>query len=501
MKLKTNKVWKNTIKKYGGKMPYYAIPKSLDDLIELVKRAEQENKRLKAVGSGHSFSDVAVPETYLVDLKKLNQLLPLDTGKLNAKYRTTNLVHVEGGMTIQRFNKRMDKKNLCVANMGGIDNQTLAGAVSTGTHGTGLNLPSFPGMVRSILLVTAGGKCKRIEPNDGVTNPDTHDEAGVELVQNDEIFNSALISLGCFGVIYSFILEMEDMYYLSESKTCMQWSEVKPLLADRSLFLEEDKLTPIRGVMVQINPYENDEGDHTCTIVRHHMLNGKPKKRGIGAATRNWISSILGRLPITFMILKKVARKAPEKLPGMLDNSLKSLQDKKYLNKGYKVLYQGAEYVKIRAYDSEFAFDMTDFKNDFIKAVEEIFEKAKENRAKKRYQTAPLGLRFVDQSPAYLSPEYGKKVAYIDTPFILGSPLLDDILFEYQEIMLANNGIPHWGKINTILDGKTELLEQFYPEIDKWKEVFHQFNPNDTFSNKFSDRMKLGEVKQEATIA
>ncbi|MEL7002279.1 MAG: FAD-binding protein [Bacteroidota bacterium] len=498
MIIKTNKVWRNTIKKFGGRIPYYAIPKSLEDISTLICRAESENKRVKAVGSGHSFSDVAVPQVYLVDLKRLNQELPLDKSQIKSGHQNDHLVHVEGGMTVQRFNKRMDKKGLCVTNMGGIDNQTLAGAISTGTHGTGIDLPSFPGMVRSLVLVTSGGQKLRIEPTQGITDPTNHNEPGIELIQNDKKFYSTIVSLGCFGIIYSFILELEPMYYLEESKECYQWSEVKPRLLDRSLFFESDGTTPIRGVMFQVNPYKNDKGDHTCIVVRHRLLNTRPH-RSIGDATRNLLSSILGSLPMSYWVVRFIANRKPHKLPGMLDRSLVSIQDKRYENKGYKVLYQGIEYVKIRAYDSEFAFDLTGGNNDFIQALEEMFEKAEENKAKGLYQSAPMGIRFVDKSPAYLSPEYNRQVAYIDTPFILHSPKLDEILHGYQHIMTNHNGIPHWGKINSILDGRSELIEKNYPCLEDWQEVFREFNLNKTFSNAFSDRLNLGFINTTDT--
>ena len=105
-----------------------------------------------------------------------------------------------------------------------------------------------------------------------------------------------------------------------------------------------------------------------------------------------------------------------------------------------------------------------------------------------------MGLRFVDQSPAYLSPEYGKKVAYIDTPFVIGTPGLDETLFGYQQIMLKHNGIPHWGKINTILDDNLDVIKRYYPKLAEWQGVFQRLNPNKTFSNKFSDRLNLGGI-------
>ena len=101
----------------------------------VILQAEKENRRVKAVGSGHSFSDVAMPDHYLVDLRLLNKVLELPNFiKEEKKDRT--LVHVEAGITIQKFNCEMDDRDLCITNMGGIDEQTLAGARSRQRGGT-----------------------------------------------------------------------------------------------------------------------------------------------------------------------------------------------------------------------------------------------------------------------------------------------------------------------------------------------------------------------------
>ncbi|MEP1094651.1 MAG: D-arabinono-1,4-lactone oxidase [Cyclobacteriaceae bacterium] len=492
MKVKQNKRWGNTIKKYDGIMPYYCLPQKLQDLIDLVKRAEREKKRIRAVGSGYSHSDVALPQHYLVDLKKMNGLLPIDRKTINPVFDNLNLVHVEAGMTIRRFNRKMDHQGLCVKNMGGLDNQTLGGAVSIGTHGTGLNLPSFPGMVRSMILVTHGGRCMRIEPTNGLTNKLEHTEQGVELVQDDKVFYSALVHLGCFGIIYSFVLELEDMYYLEETKTLEQWKSVKLKLEDRSIFREVDG-TSIRGLMVQVNPYTNSDGDHSCIVVRHRLLGSKSSRTWKGVS-KNCIDTIASYLPFSYLYLRWLAQNRSHKIPKILEQKLRSLRDNRYVNKGHRVLYRGADYRQNKVYDSEFAFDLTGGKNNFIAALESLFMKAAENKAKGLYQTAPMGLRFVDKSPAYLSPEYNKKVAYVDTPFIKGTPQLDQQLLAYQEIMLKFSGIPHWGKINTILNEKPEVIKANYPNLREWQEVFNYLNPDNLFSNKFSDRLKLGSI-------
>ena len=180
MKIKYRATWHNTVKKEKTQPLKYFLPENLQDIQKVVNEAEPQGIKVRAVGSGHSFSDVAITEGYLVDLKRINHLLELREEWLK-DIDTSCLVHVEAGITIQKFNKRMEKRGLCVVNMGGIDNQTLAGAISTGTHGSGLELPAFHGMVRSIVLVSGGGKTYRIEPANGITDPDKHNEPDVEL--------------------------------------------------------------------------------------------------------------------------------------------------------------------------------------------------------------------------------------------------------------------------------------------------------------------------------
>ena len=109
----------------------------------------------------------------------------------------------------------------------------------------------------------------------------------------------------------------------------------------------------------------------------------------------------------------------------------------------------------------------------------------------KVYQSSPIAVRFVQASKAYLTPEHGKNVAYIDTPFLLGINGNEFMLEKYQEIMLNNDGIPHWGKTNNILDSNPGQLSKLYPKLGQWKSVIKSLNPNGTFNNVFSDRLKL----------
>lgn len=82
-------------------------------------------------------------------------------------------------------------------------------------------------------------------------------------------------------------------------------------------------------------------------------------------------------------------------------------------------------------------------------------------------------------------------MAYIDVPFLIRTRGAETILELSQQIMFDCGGIPHWGKSNSILDGKPEFLESTYPELGKWKTALKKFNSAGTFNNAFMERIGI----------
>ncbi len=501
MKTSKNRKWKNVTKDYKLRVESCFFPEQLHDLSDIIQKAEQEGKKVRVVGSGHSYSDVAVPDHFMIDMRRLDKILPLKEEWIKPAYldpqKDLQLLHVQAGISIQKLNKALKKMKLGLINMGAIDNQTISGAIATGTHGTGLELPAVQGMVKQIVLVTHGGKVMRIEPTDGITDRDKYNNPNIELKQNDDYFNSVLLSLGSMGVIYSFIIEVRKEYWLEETKKLCFWSEVKPLLKDRSLFEKDAEGRQVyRGISVLINPYPNEkENDHLCLIMRHKEV-PKPERRTLGESLPNILGRIGGILPIGIIVAFQTLYEQPKKMPKLLDSALKSIKDKKYINVSHKVLHQGIELTKSRALSAEFAFDFYAQEPDYVDVVDQIIKKAAALSREGLYQTSPLSLRFVDQSPAYLALENQSPACYIDVPLLTKSPGRKRILQEHQDLVLIMGGFPHWGKINDRLDGinQPDLIRNKFPNLDKWEKVFNELNPNGTFSNRFTERLNLGKL-------
>jgi hypothetical protein len=370
--------------------------------------------------------------------------------------------------------------------------------ISTGTHGTGKDIEAMQGFVHSFLLVAHGGKKYRVEKTNGITIPAAFNEENTELVQDDDIFYSALLSFGSMGIIHSLVIEAEELYYLRETKIATDWEALKKIWANGSVFTTGDAESAgkaPRAVSFLINPYplknkKTGLAEHYCIVMRNYEAK-KPIKWMLIEASRNLFSFVFGNFPITYYYTVSVFNLMPKRAPFLIRSSLKTMRDKKFVHRSHKVLYQGFQFIKQRAYDAEFGFNLY----DTAKAIDTI-DKIIASAAKMRedsdlYHSSPLGVRFVKGSKAFLAVEYDRDVAYIDTPFLLRTKGTETMLERCQAIMFANGGIPHWGKSNSILDGRPEFLEAVYPKINTWRAGLKKFNPTGTFNNHFMERTGL----------
>ncbi len=482
MKIKQRKRWRNTIKHDSVQPVQLITAETFEDLSIIIHTAATEKFKVRCVGSGHSFNDIACTHGYLVSIDALNKVMELPSYVQQLVSKEKQYIQVEAGMTIRELNNQLDKRNLSIINMGGIDHQTLAGAISTGTHGSGIELPPIHGMVKSMVLVAGDGKIYRIEPANGISDPALFNETGITLVQNDDDFYSALVSLGSMGIIYSFILEVVESYWLEEKKVTAKWSEeIKPKLQDGSLMKEA------RHVMVLVNPYETD-GDHCCLITRIDPI----KKPGstLWPDTRNFIITHVSEWRITYWIAWLLFRLLMKRTPKNINSLMKFMVDKSFIGKSYDVLFQGLQFVKERSFDCEFAFKLDD--NSFLDCLDSLFITAQRFADKGNiYQSSPIGLRFVKGGPVYLSPEYKHDVCYIDTPVMNGTVGADELLEAYQENMFACGGFPHWGKKNFKLSAHPGEIGRRFDKFGTWKTIRRKYDPGDLFTNIYTERFQL----------
>ena len=224
-----NILWKNWSRRVVGPVANLFEPDSLPDLVNIVVRAEAEGHQLRVVGSGWAFEDAAYSPDWMVSMVRLKRRLRSVTDfALNSQWAANqgqsakdSLFHMESGASIAEVNEALDAAGLALPTMGGANGQSLAGAISTGTHGGDIFLPPFPDLVMAMHLVTASGREVWVERASEAITDDLRLGAALtcqdaQLLRNDELFNALLVGLGRFGIIYSYVLRVTAAFRLAE---------------------------------------------------------------------------------------------------------------------------------------------------------------------------------------------------------------------------------------------------------------------------------------------
>ena len=255
-------------------------PKTLEELVAIVKTAEKiPGARVRAVGSSWSFSGVAQTVDglgFVVETNAMNQVLKyvitpdvLTSSSPDPRY----LIHAEGGIILNDLMNTLDGVDgiqgmgLAPFTMGGASGQTLVGAISTSVHGSDLDRGPLPNAVRAIHLVGAGGVQYWIEPDQWrITDAAALGARlgpGVQIHYDDDMFDSALVSVGALGIVYSVVLEVTDQYFLTQSREKLPWSSVRNLLASPDAF--DVHFDGKRYVEIAVDP--GLPGDRSCYIL------------------------------------------------------------------------------------------------------------------------------------------------------------------------------------------------------------------------------------------
>lgn len=449
-------------------------PASLAELQTIVSNAARERLTVKAAGSGHSFTDVAVTADYLIRPGSLNKPLPLDTTLLRAGVDSRNLFEVESGITIYELNDYLWNENgKALSNMGGYDGQTILGVVSTSTHGSGMAFGPLADFVRSITLVAGDGKTYRIEPANGITDAAgwAARQTGIELKQDDNWFDAVRVGIGCMGVVYSVVLEVRDAYALKEERTLSTWREVRDDLRDGRV------LSDNRHYEVLVNAYAAS-GDFTCLVTRRNVTTEPPTRPEIA---RNYLLELLAKFPLVGKLLVTVLNRDPDLIPKVIDKGLRALVQT-YVDRSYRVFNIGNAN-DARAYGSEIAVPLP----NTIAAVERILSIAEQRaRVGKAYLTSPFSLRFVNASSAYMSMMHAMPACLIEFPMLEDGYGGRELLREIEHALYALGGRPHWGLLN-FLQGR-DLVASMYPKFAAWNAVRELLDPGSMFRNAFTER-------------
>jgi len=485
MKTGRRRTWRNHTGNQRCQPIEVRRPETLGEVVETVQSAEAAGITVRAIGSGHSWSDVGVTTGVMLLPQGLAGPLPLEPELLRADAPSDRLVRVLGGTRLRELNAHLDSRGLALSNMGGYDGQTIAGVLSTSTHGSGLRYGPLLEMARSLELVVSGGRLLRIERSDGPTDPKAFERGrrGWELLQDDETFNAAVVGMGCMGVVYAVTLEVREAFWLKEVRTVSTWECERERL-DESLEREEH-------FELFVNPYPNRDGVHACVVTTRTEMRERPRNRPWDKYKRHPALELLATLPITPLILRWLLDLSPRATPRRLDRALAKLRDDEYSERSFRVFNIGAANM-LPAYASEIGVPI----DRHVDAVDSVFATASRlRRAGQAYHSSPFSLRFVKSSDAYLSMMEGRDTMMIELIMQTETEGGFELLAAHEEALYSLGGRPHWGQVNTLTEPALRLL---YPQLDRWLAVHDELNATGVFGSPFSKRVGLSGVGRPA---
>ena len=473
--------WRNHSGNQGVDPLAIARPGTLAELVELVHGAERDGTTIRAVGSGHSWSDVALTTGVLVETHGLKRCPPGPPPLLRDGVDGARLVWTEAGIRIRDLNRALHARGLALSNMGGYDGQTLAGVVSTATHGSGIAFGPIADAVRSLDLVAAGGTVHRVEPADGPTDPTAFRAAHPEreLTQDDDAFHAVVVGMGCMGIVYAATIAVEPAYCLREVRTLTTWDAVKAGLLDGGVLREH------RHYEVLVNPYPGKDGHHRCLVTTRDPV--ACNRRG-AVRMRSLLVELASAFPFTSAIFNLILGLWPRIAPRFIDAQLKAIARRDYENVSYKVLNIGNANL-LRAYASEIGVPVEG--DVHVRAVERIFEvAAQRRRLGEAFHSSGFSLRFTKGSPAFMAMMHGRETMMIELILLTHTEGGMELLAAHEEALYAFGGRPHWGQVNT-LTGSHELIASMYPRFGDWLAVHERFNARGTFDGPFSKRVGI----------
>jgi L-gulono-1,4-lactone dehydrogenase len=176
-------------------------PRDVEEVALLVKRARDDGTHIKAVGAGHSFTAAAVTDGTLLQLDRMSAVLAAD--------RSTGLVTVQAGIPLHQLNAALAGLGLAMTNLGDIDRQSIAGATSTGTHGTGERFGGLATQIRGLELFLGDGSIVTCSAQ-----------------ERPALFSAARVGLGALGIVTAVTLQCEDAFLVEADERPMPLEEV-----------------------------------------------------------------------------------------------------------------------------------------------------------------------------------------------------------------------------------------------------------------------------------
>ncbi|MFE0777689.1 D-arabinono-1,4-lactone oxidase [Streptomyces sp. NPDC058861] len=419
--------WRNWAGNVTSRPAREVSPASAEELAEAVRRAAEDGLRVKTVGTGHSFTPIAATDGVLIRPGLLTGIRRID--------REAMTVTVESGTSLKRLNVALAREGLSLTNMGDIMEQTVAGAVSTGTHGTGRESASIAAQIRALELVTADGQLLTCSEK-----------------ENPEVFAAARIGLGALGVVTAITFAVEPVFLLTAREEPMSFDRVA---------------SEFDALHAENEHFEFYWFPHTdnCNTKRNNRSAGPAAPPG---RISGWVEDELLSNGV-FQLACSLGRAVPPVVPALAKVSSRALSARTYTDIPYKVFTSPR---RVRFVEMEYALP----REAAVAALREVKAMIERSPLKVSF---PVEVRTAPADDITLSTASGRETAYIAVHLYRGTPHRA-YFTAVERIMTAHGGRPHWGKLHT---RDAAYFSEVYPRFAEFTALRDRLDPDRLFAN------------------
>jgi L-gulonolactone oxidase len=408
-------------------------PASAEEVARAVGSAREERATVKMVGTGHSFTGIAAPGDVMLRPDRLTGVVGVD--------REAMTVTAYAGTRLKVLNAELERLGLSLHNMGDIAEQTLAGAVSTGTHGTGGVTAGLAAQVAGFELVTGTGElltaCR---------------------TENPDLFEFGRIGLGALGILTTVTFAVEPLFLLEAREQPMSWDEA---LGSFDAMVEESH---------HCDMYWFPHTDRMLTK-RNTRLDADVTEAEPVSRVRGWVDDELLSNTV-FGALTAVANRAPGVIPRMNQVSARALSARTYSDVAHRVftsprrvVFREMEYAVPRAAGL-----------DALREVRRVVD-ASDWRI-----SFPVEIRVAPADDVALSTAYDRDSIYLafHTHHRSDWRTHASYLRAMEAVMREHDGRPHWGKLHTRTAAD---LAPAYPRFGDFLALRDRLDPDRLFAN------------------
>lgn len=426
------KKWTNWGKNQSCVPDRILYPINENDLIEAIRQSGRDNLKVKVVGSGHSFTGIALTSGVQIDLSRYNRILEVDNQQ--------NQATIQVGKKLSELNNELWQHGLAMSNLGDIGYQTLAGALSTGTHGSGIQFGCLSTQVIAARVITGEGEVVKCSED-----------------VNADIFQSVIVGLGAAGVLSTVTLQLEPAFNLHSLK----------------------KIEPLVDVLGRQNEYVHDNEHFQYLIYPGHpeaytkRFNRTVEQAG-SPPSESWISR---------QIVSRAKWLARKHVPNIVN---------RYPTPGpvFEQDYVGRSY-------SIFTFEV----NSWVSNVEMEYFIPKQHAEDAIRRICgfveqsglgiwmPIQVRWIAGDDIPMSMCFGRESTSIAI-HVGNWEKFEPYFVTVETILRDYDARPHWGKLHFLTH---DILEKLYPKWGMFQKVRRILDPNGIFQNEYTDRV-LGKL-------